>query len=49
MYIYCYGHNGRKDAIINELNKLQEHNSLISLPQHKKKQILCAYSRHDDI
>ena len=25
---YCYGHNGRKYAIMNELNKLQEENLL---------------------
>ena len=28
---YCYGHNGRKDANINELNKLQEYNLLCFL------------------
>ena len=41
---YCYGHNGRKDANINELNKLQEYNLLyFSLPWYKHLQydILC--------
>ena len=34
MYIYCYEHSGRKDAIINESNKVQEY--LISLTRYKK-------------
>ena len=26
IFTYCYGHNGRKYAIVNEFNKVQEFN-----------------------